>query len=101
MIRRVLNLIGMTSGARAGRVRVRAPASACGCASQNMTSEPRSSFVSDLPQQVPPPFAVGVSFDPDRRGAVDDAHDPTALSTLGDDDLERVRGRAEDAAHLG
>ena len=44
---------------------------------------------------------VLVRLDARRRGPVDHAEDAAPLLGLADDDLERVRGRAEDPAHLG
>src|SRR3989337_557595 len=68
---------------------------------EDRTSEPRLSFVADLPQQVPAPLAVGLLLDAEGRVAVDHAQDAAPLFALGDDHLEGVGGGTIDPAHLG
>ena len=62
---------------------------------------PRAQLVPEAAQQLLALGLVLVGLDPRRRRAVDHAEHAPALFGLAHHDLERVRGRAEDAAHLG
>jgi len=57
-------------------------------------------LVSDLAEKIVPPCDIRLPFGPFRRATVDDAEHAPALLTLGDDNFDGVRGRAEYRAHL-
>src|SRR2546422_1555300 len=57
-------------------------------------------LVSDLPEELPPGLPVRLRLDPLWSLPVDHADDPAAPRVLGDEDVDRVRGRAEDRDDL-
>ena len=61
----------------------------------------RSELVADLAQQVLAPGDSLVVLNPLRLRTVNDSQDAAALVGLGNDDLDRVRRGAEDAADFG
>ena len=59
-----------------------------------------STFVADLPEELPAPVHVLLRLYPFGRKTVHDPHDPPALFGLSDNDLQRIRSGAVNLAHL-